>query len=130
VDVFALAVWFEAPQGISGVGSFGSRRQASQSALDAERLAQCELLRDVFGDLRRRASRGPLWLTPSVTSLAQAAYEERALPSGELEPARLAILADALEEATCSDDALLAHLRGPGPHVRGCWAVDLVLGRS
>lgn len=123
--------------------------------------------------------RGPCpWLTPTVVSLAQAAYEERSLPSGELEPVRLAVLSDVLEEAGCPMDArceecpkppktetdennyykqdmveaviawgkkrkacrcggtgrvphpLLAHLRSPGPHVRGCWAVDLCLGKE
>lgn len=77
------------------------------------------------------------WLTPAVLSLAQAAYEER-LEGGHLNPVRLAILADALEEAGCVDpprpmawlptQGLLAHLRSPGPHVRGCWAVDLLTG--
>jgi hypothetical protein len=68
-------------------------------------------------------------LPPSVLSIAQAAYDER-LPSCELDPARLSVLADALEDAGCADDAILAHLRGPGPHVRGCWALDLVLGKA
>jgi hypothetical protein len=62
-----------------------------------------------------------------VLSLAEAAYQERLLPSGELDPQRLAVLADALEEAGAEGD-LLAHLRGPGPHVRGCWALDAALG--
>ena len=43
---------------------------------------------------------------------------------------RLPILADALEDAGCGDVDILAHLRGPGPHVRGCWAVDPLLGRE
>lgn len=49
---------------------------------------------------------------------------------GTLDPARLAVLSDALEEAGCAEAALLTHLRSPGPHVRGCWALDLVLGRE
>jgi len=40
------------------------------------------------------------------------------------------ILADALEDAGCTDAAILEHCRGPGPHVRGCWVVDLILGKS
>jgi hypothetical protein len=40
------------------------------------------------------------------------------------------VLADALEDAGCSDAGLLGHLRSPGPHVRGCWALDLVLGKE
>jgi hypothetical protein len=43
---------------------------------------------------------------------------------------RTPILADALEDVGCTDAELLGHLRGPVPHVRGCWAVDLVLGKS
>ena len=43
---------------------------------------------------------------------------------------RLPILADALEEAGCTDAAILGHLRGPGPHVRGCWVIDLLLGKK
>ena len=68
-------------------------------------------------------------LTPAVVALAEAAYEERLLPSGELDTQRLAILADALEEAGAAG-ALLEHLRSPGPHIRGCFAVDLVLARE
>jgi hypothetical protein len=59
------------------------------------------------------------WNDGTVIKLAQGIYEERAFE-------RLPILADALEEAGCTDERLLEHLRGPGPHVRGCWAVDLV----
>jgi hypothetical protein len=55
--------------------------------------------------------------------LAAAFYAERAFD-------HLPILADAVEEAGCSDEALLGHLRGPDPHVRGCWAVDLILGKE
>ena len=55
---------------------------------------------------------------------------DRQLPEGTLDPARLAVLADALEDAGCSDADLLSHLRSPGPHVRGCRALGLVLGRE
>ena len=67
---------------------------------------------------------------PQVVGLAQAAYDQRELPAGTLDPARLAVLADALEEAGCTDQTILYHLRGPGPHVGGCWAVDLLLGKE
>ena len=67
---------------------------------------------------------------PIAALLARAAYEERILPSGHLDPARLAILTDALEEAGRTDEAILSHLRFPGPHVRGCWALDLILGKQ
>lgn len=67
--------------------------------------------------------------TPTIVSLARAAYDERYLPSGELDPHRLAVLADALEESGAPGD-LLEHIRSPGPHVRGCFAIDLILGLS
>jgi hypothetical protein len=107
----------------------GSGRGAD-SAVAAERAWQVSLIRDLFGNPFRPALVDPSWLTPDVLSLARAAYEERSLPAGTLEPARLALLADALEEAGCTEADALAHLRGPGPHVRGCWALDLVLSRS
>jgi hypothetical protein len=70
------------------------------------------LLRDVFGNPYRAAAIGPALRTPLVASLAQAAYEERLLPSGELDAARLAVLADALEEAGATG-GLLGGGRGP-----------------
>jgi hypothetical protein len=88
------------------------------------------LLREIFGNPFRPVRLPPAWKKwngGAIPRLAQAAYEERRLPEGTLEPARLAVLADALEEAG-ADAALLEHLRGPGPHVRGCWALDLCLG--
>jgi hypothetical protein len=93
-------------------------------------LEQCRVVRCIFGNPFRPVCIEPAWLTPTVTALATAAYEERILPSGELDPPRLTVLADALEEAGCTDAALLDHLRGPAPHVRGCWPLDLVLGRN
>jgi hypothetical protein len=95
----------------------------------AEPKAQAALLRDVFGNPFRPAAFRPAWRTAQATSLAEAAYEDRALPEGALDVERLSVLADALEEGGCTEAALLAHLRSPGPHVRGCWALDLVLGR-
>jgi hypothetical protein len=70
------------------------------------------------------------WQTPAVQDLAQAASDNRILPAGTLDPERLAILADALEESGCTEADILTHLRGPGPHVRGCFAVDLILNKS
>jgi hypothetical protein len=69
----------------------------------------------------------PTWQSPVVIALAEAAYEDRLLPIGHLDPARLAVLADALEEAGAVGE-VLEHLRGPGPHVRGCYLLDLLLG--
>jgi hypothetical protein len=91
---------------------------------------QAQLLRDLIGNPFRPVTIDPAWHTPTVTNLAATAYEERPMPSGEHDPARLAVLADALEEAVCDNADLLSHLRAPGPHVRGCWAVDLLLGKE
>ncbi len=84
----------------------------------------------VFGDASRSLHLSPSLRTPVVVALAQAAYEDRLPPQGHLAADRLAVLADALLDAGCDDEGLLGHLRGEGPHVRGCWAVDLVLGHG
>jgi hypothetical protein len=87
----------------------------------------------VFGNPFRPAPAvDPAWLTwngGTVRKLTESAYAD-ALPESSLEPAQLTVLADALEDAGCSDPDLLGHLRGPGPHVRGCWALDRVLGKE
>jgi hypothetical protein len=80
------------------------------------------LLHDIFGNPFLPVTASPAWLTSTVVSLAHGTYEERAFDS-------LPIIADALEEAGCTDAAILGHCRGPGPHVRGCWVVDLLLGK-
>jgi hypothetical protein len=82
-----------------------------------------ELTRCIFGNPFQRVAADRFWLTPTVIQLALGVYDERAFD-------RLPILADALEDAGCTDATLLDHLRGPGPHVRGCFALDLVLGKS
>jgi len=84
------------------------------------------LLRDIFGNPFRPITIAPTWLVwnDGVTrKLAQAIYEERAFD-------RLPILADALEEAGCANADLLNHCRQPVEHVRGCWVIDLILGKS
>jgi hypothetical protein len=116
----------------------GVPKQIAESARGiakaSEQRRQANLLRCVFGKLPRRSSALPstvlAWNDRTVPRLAQAAYDERRLPEGTLDPARLGILADALLDAGCDDEELLAHLRSPGPHVRGCFEVDIVLGRS
>ena len=95
---------------------------------------QADLLREIVGPFAFRTLPPPSalllpWNDGSVAQLAQAAYDDRLLPGGHLDPARLWVLADALTDAGCSED-LLDHLRGAGPHVRGCWVVDLLLGKS
>jgi hypothetical protein len=88
-----------------------------------EEARQCGTLRDLFGIPFRPVGVDPAWLTPAVVELAQAIYDDRAFD-------RLPELADALEEAGCLDADILAHCRQAGEHVRGCWAVDLILGKE
>jgi hypothetical protein len=69
---------------------------------------QAGRFREIFGNPFRPVSVSPRCLTPQVVALAQAAYDQRLLPAGTLDPARLAVLADALEEAGCDQADLLA----------------------
>jgi len=91
---------------------------------------RAKLLREIVGGPVRLARVNPEWITPDVLAVAAATYDDRTLPSGHLDLARVAVLSDALEEAECDHAHILAHLRGLGPHVRGCWAVDLLLGKE
>ena len=88
------------------------------------------LIREVVGNPFHPVSFDPAWRTANVVALAQAIYEERELPSGRLDRTRLAILADALLDAGCESDDILAHCRSEGPHVRGCWVIDLIMGKE
>jgi hypothetical protein len=81
------------------------------------------LLRCVVGNPFRPVAFDPRWRTADVTALARGIYEERAFD-------RLPLLADALMDAGCDSDDALTHCRSDGPHVRGCWVVDLVLGKE
>jgi len=88
------------------------------------RTVHSDLLRDIFGNPFRPVSINPSWLTSTVLALAQGIYQERAFD-------RLLILADALQDAGCEYEDILNHFRNPNAtHVRGCWALDLVLGKS
>jgi hypothetical protein len=84
---------------------------------------QCDLLRCIAGSPFCPLAVQVPWLTPTVVELAQTAYEERAFQL-------LPVLADALEEAGCGNEDVLMHCRGPGPHARGCWVLDLLTGRE
>jgi hypothetical protein len=115
---------------IGGLDSlFQPHNQAWMEGLLRELKAQAKVVRDIFGNPFRPVAFDPSCRTPDVTALAKVAYDERSLPSGELDPHCLAVLADALEEVGADGEAV-AHLRGQEPHVRGCWAVDLVLGKE
>src|SRR5262245_3683305 len=88
-----------------------------------ERKAQAALLRDLFGNPFRPVTFNPAWRASDVMLLAQGIYDEKAFD-------RMPILADALQGAGCDNADILDHCRGPGPHVRGCWVLDLVLGKE
>jgi hypothetical protein len=99
----------------------------------SDRASIAVFLHDIFGNPFRPVALDPAWLTwhaGTIPKLAQAIYDDRDLPSGHLDPHHLAVLADALEDAGCDDHDILGHCRGPGPHVRGCWVVDLLLGKE
>jgi hypothetical protein len=91
-----------------------------------EEAGQAALLRCVFDNPFRPVTVAPAWLSwngATVPKLAQAIYDERRFGD-------LPILADALEEASCDNSDVLAHCRSGGEHVRGCWVVDLLLGKA
>jgi hypothetical protein len=92
------------------------------------------LLRDIFGDPFCPSPRLPAsvlaWNDGTVRRIAAGIYEQRSLPEGTLDSGRLAVLGDALLDAGCDADELIAHCRSAGPHVRGCWALDTLLGKS
>jgi hypothetical protein len=100
--------------------------RTEERALRAERQAQCDLLRDIFGFPGRAVSLRAAWLKAHdgrVIKLARSIYDERRFQD-------LPVLADALEEAGCTNEALLSHCRTPGEHVRGCWVVDALLAKG
>jgi hypothetical protein len=92
--------------------------------MEAEAATQARLLRCVFGPLPfRPVAFDSRWRTADVVGLARDTYEDRAFD-------RLLLLADALMDAGCGDEQVLGHCRGGGPHVRGCWVVDLILDKD
>ncbi|MBP3956137.1 hypothetical protein J8F10_12675 [Gemmata sp. G18] len=81
------------------------------------------VLRDIFGNPFRPITFSPSWRTDTVLALAAQMYSSRDFSA-------MPILADALQDAGSDSAEVLDHCRGPGPHVRGCWVVDLVLGKD
>jgi hypothetical protein len=96
--------------------------EAAPDPMSQER-ASADLLRDIFGNPFRPVTFSPEWRTDTAVALARQMYESRDFSA-------MAILADALQDAGCDNEDVLSHCRGPGPHVRGCWVVDLVLGKE
>jgi hypothetical protein len=124
------AAWYAAATN-PGVAARNAARSAQAGAAShalagseaGELLAQARLVREIFGDPFRPFSFDPSWLTPTVVELAQTIYDDRAFD-------RMPELADGLEEAGCDNREILVHCRMPGPHVRGCFVVDLLLGKG
>jgi hypothetical protein len=94
-----------------------------KKVFDAARREQVALVREVFGDPFREVRFEPRWRTAEVARLAETVSEEGGWDE-------LPVLADALLDAGCDDEEVLGHLRSPGPHFRGCWAVDLARGKA
>ncbi|VTR97530.1 Uncharacterized protein OS=Sorangium cellulosum (strain So ce56) GN=sce5710 PE=4 SV=1 [Gemmata massiliana] len=89
----------------------------------ADRAQQSTFLRDIFGNPFRPVTFSPSWRTSTAVALAGQMYESRDFSA-------MPILADALQDAGGDSADVLDHCCGPGPHVRGCWVVDLVLGKE
>jgi hypothetical protein len=97
---------------------------AFMKACDAEELAIADLVRDIFGNPFHPVTFSPSWRTDTAISLARTMYESRDFGA-------MPILADALQDAGCDNDDVLKHCRSAKQvHVRGCWVVDLVLGKE
>lgn len=113
-----------AAQGIVNPKDTGELSTSEQASLDAERADQTSLLRDIVGNPFHSVAIELSWLAwrhGTVAKLAKVIYDKRAFD-------RLPFLAEALVDAGCTNEAILAHCRSGGEHVRGCWAVDLLLG--
>jgi hypothetical protein len=99
---------------------------AAERAFEQWRPGPFSLLRDVFGGLLRPVVFDDAWLTKNgrvALKLAQAIYEDRAFD-------RMPELAAALKDAGCENQEVLGHCTRTEPHVRGCWVVDLLLGKG
>jgi hypothetical protein len=120
--VLANAGWEDAFIASTGRASYAAANLGLRSR-EEEGAEQAKLLRDIFGNPFRPGTFQPTWRSDTVLSLAWGMYEARDFSA-------MPILADALQDAGCADEDVLAHCRGGGPHVRGCWVVDLVLGKE
>lgn len=111
--------------GRSANGAAAHAALAGSGVYDSEavRAKMCRLLRDIFGNPFHAVGMDSCCLTPPVISVAKTIYDQRRFE-------RMPQLADALTAAGCTDPTVLEHCRGEGLHVRGCWAIDLVLKKD
>ena len=96
-------------------------KATSSSLVDG--LNQCDLLREIFGNIFRPLPARSCRLPLKMTAIVQSIYDDRTFDS-------LPILGNALEELGVTDQAILDHCRQPGEHLRGCWVLDLLLGKD
>jgi hypothetical protein len=104
----------------------GQRRAVIGDVYAKERQAQADILRELFGDLFHPPALDAAWMAwngGAVRKIARTVYDGRRF-------ADLPVLADALEDAGCTNRDLLDHCRGGGEHLRGCWLLDLLLGKA
>jgi hypothetical protein len=129
----AMAVWqmalLDRYQPLSNVITFLYGTAQDDRSRMGLRATLGELLCDVFRTHFLPITFDPRWLTSTVLDLARSFFEGGPRQAGG-DLAGLPILADALMDAGCDDEELLAHCRGEGPHVRGCWVLDLILGKN
>ena len=112
------------PGASKSITAFGvANRPEFMAGCDHGELLLVTLARDIFGNPFRPVTFDPAWRTSETISIAGRMYDSRDFSA-------MPILADALEEAGCTNPDLLLHCRELGVHVRGCWVVDLVLGKS
>ena len=135
VALWRLALW---TKGIADELETGAAPILAQSFVQGSAEADeklvgeeaCRLLREIFGDPFHPVQLAPAWRDPAIQELAAAAYGDPGQPLDVLDSHRLAALARALDGAEGDSAAVLSHLREPGPHVRGCWVVDLLRGMA
>ncbi len=113
--------WSAAKQSCRSTINLSCRQ--GRNSVDAMERQLCSLLHCTFGNPFHPITLDPSWLNPTLKTLAQKIYDDRTFD-------QFPILADSLLKLGCAVPEILDHLRGPGPHVRGCWSVDLVLGRG
>ena len=123
-EPFDLPLWAErVSRSLIDAAQGDDRVRTSYALRAAERCAQADLIRDIFGNPLQPETIDPRWLTTNVVDLSRLIYSERLFD-------RMPILSDALMDAGCDAEAILQHCRSGLPHTRGCWVVDLLTGKK
>lgn len=131
-DAICICVSSDVKLNADLVADYATRAVASDQSYDAESfykqseaeaVCQIAILRDIFGNPYRPATFKARWLSSQVVGLARTIYDTRSFE-------RMPALGEALMDAGCNNEDVLDHCRAPGPHVLGCWVVDLILGKQ